>query len=159
MSTDPVEVSAGGGLGPPPSIGRPGLALVWALLAAAGIGGLIWGSERLRLGRIGVEDAWLSPGLAGPRLDRVPGGTPELYYHVRLTGVPAGSRLALECEWFDPSGVTVRHNRYETRLVDRDPWPTHCACPLRGAAPGHWRVSMSVAGRGLVETAFTVEGP
>lgn len=147
-------------LGPPPPTGRLGLAVAAALLAAAVLGGLVWGYSRVRLGRIGVEASWLTRGLEGPRQGGVVGasGAEDLYYHVRLTGVPLGRSLEVECEWFDPRGATVRLNRYETRVVDHDPWPTHCACPLGGAAPGPWRVLMSVEGRPVSETAFDVEG-
>jgi len=154
----PVEVLPEG-LGPPPSTSRLGTGLLVGALAAAAIGGLLWGRQRLELGRVAVEEAWLSPSAEGERLDRVTGDGAELYYHARLVGVPLGRALRLECEWFDASGATVRHNRYETRAVDHDPWPTHCRCAIPAGASGSWRVRMSLSGRELSETVFAVEAP
>ena len=155
---EPVEVLPEG-LGPPPSTSRLGTGLLVGALTAAGIGGLLWGRQRLELDRVGVEEAWLSSGPDGERLERLAGSGAELYYHARLTGVPLGRALRIECEWFDPAGATVRHNRYDTRVVDHDPWPTHCRCAIPGDASGSWRVRMSLSGRELSETAFTVEAP
>jgi hypothetical protein len=155
---EPVEVLPEG-LGPPPSTSRLGTGLLVGAVAAAGVGGLLWGSQRLESARVGVEAAWLSSGMEGERLERVPGDGRDVYYHVRLTGVSPGRALTLECEWFDPEGVTVRHSRYETRVVDHDPWPTHCRCPVSASAPGSWRVLMSLGGRELSETVFAVDAP
>jgi hypothetical protein len=147
------------GLGPPPRTSRIGTGLVALGVAACCAGAVYWGRNHWQLGRVRVEEAWLSQSIQGEHLDHVRAGAGALYYHARLLDVPLGRRLPMECEWFDPAGTTVRHNHYETRSVDHDPWPTHCRCPLSGAQPGPWRVAMSVGGRALSETVFTVEAP
>jgi len=147
------------GLGSPPPTSRVGTALVVLGVAACCAGAVYWGRNHWQLGRVRVEDAWLSGSLQAEPLEHVSADAGALYYHARLLDVPLGRHLPMECEWFDPEGTTVRHNRYETRTVDHDPWTTHCRCTLSGAEPGSWRVLMSVGGRALSETVFTVEAP
>jgi len=147
------------GLGPPPRGGRVGTGLVALGVLAGCAAAFYWGREHWQLGRVRAEAAWLSADLEGRPVERVRGGAGDVYYHARLAHVPMGRRLEVECEWFGPRGETAHHGRYETRAVDHDPWPTHCRCPLGGARPGSWRVAMSLGGRALSETVFTVDPP
>jgi len=146
------------GLGPTPGQRS------WIPVAVVLVGGAIvlvaalWAWERHQLGRVSVERAWLTAGLEGDRVDFVSRGAGDVYLHVRLIDVPLGEPLGMECEWFDPAGVTVRNNRYRTRTVERDPWTTRCKHSFGSdAAHGSWRVHMTLGGRSLVETHFEVE--
>ena len=154
---DRVAVSPEG-LGPAPGQRS------WVPVAVVLVGGAIalvaalWAWERHQLGRVSVEQAWLTAGREGDRVDRVSTGAGDVYFHGRLIDVPLGEALEMECEWIDPSGLTARHNRYRTRTVERDPWTTRCKHSFGSdAARGSWRVHMTLAGRSLVETYFEVE--
>ena len=82
---------------------------------------------------------------------------PDLYYRVTLSGAPHGARLPLVCDWLDPAEQIAHENRYETRPIDRDIWPTHCHYRIGSAAAvGEWKVRMRLNERVVSETAFTV---
>ena len=158
MNPEDEVVVSPNGLGPAPGQRS------WVPVAVVLVGGAIalvaalWAWERHQLGRIAVERAWLTAGLEGERVDSVNRGVGDVYLHARLIGVPLAEPLEMECEWFDPQGVSVRNNRYRTRAVERDPWTTRCKNSFGShAAHGSWRVHMTLAGRSLVEQIFEVE--
>lgn len=78
-------------------------------------------------------------------------------YEVVLTSAPVGSRLTLECQWLDPNGLIFNSNRYETRKITHDEWPTHCRSKILPNAPtGMWTVTMSHEGRRIGQMQFEV---
>ena len=79
-------------------------------------------------------------------------------YHVTLNGAPIGETLPLSCAWIDPLGHIAHQNSYTTVRVTKQVWPTHCRCPIGpAAAPGLWKVEMSLDGRLLRSTTFEVK--
>ncbi len=158
MSPEEGVVVSPDGLGPAPGQRS------WIPVAVVLVGGAVvlvaalWAWERQQLGRVTAERAWLTAGLDGDQVELVSRGAGDVYLQVRLIGVPLGEPLEVECEWFDPIGVTARNNRYRTRTVESDPWTTRCKHSFGSDAErGSWRVYMSLAGRSLVETIFEVE--
>ena len=84
--------------------------------------------------------------------------SPDVYYRVTLRDVPEGASLALGCDWIDPNGAVAHQNRYVTRPADKRVWPTQCHRLFGPAAlAGTWRVQMSLDGRVLATTPFTVK--
>ncbi len=85
-------------------------------------------------------------------------GNPELFYRVTLKDAPVGQTLSLSCSWTDPSGQVVKENHYQTRPIDTGIWQTHCRYQLgSAAAPGTWKVQMSLAGRNISDATFEVK--
>jgi heat shock protein HtpX len=77
-----------------------------------------------------------------------PQETPQIFYSVKLDGAPLGQRLALTCDWVNPSHQVVRHNRYQTRRIDHAVWNTWCRYQFPAdAAAGTWEVRMSLDDR------------
>ncbi len=84
--------------------------------------------------------------------------SPEVYFRVTLKDAPIGTRLALDCDWLDPTGQIVHQNHYQTRTIDRSIWPTHARWRFGAASPtGTWTVRMSVEGRTLRTSSFRIE--
>ncbi len=84
--------------------------------------------------------------------------SPLIYYRVTLKDAPIGKKLSLSCDWIDPSGQVVHQNRWETQTIDKAVWATHCRYQFNpAAAPGNWKVQMSVGERTLSTTSFTVK--
>lgn len=108
---------------------------------------------------VGVYEARLTLGQddGGTLVSVERGGGPDVHYRVTLKDVPAGASLALGCDWIDPNGTVAHQNRYVTRPADKSVWPTQCHHLFGPAAlSGVWSVRMSLAGRALVTTPFTV---
>ncbi|MEG4320690.1 MULTISPECIES: DUF3859 domain-containing protein [unclassified Microcoleus] len=83
---------------------------------------------------------------------------PEIFYRVTLKDAPLGKRLSLSCDWIDPSGQVVKHNRYQTREIDKSIWNTHCRYKIgTAAAPGNWQVKMFLENRAIGSTSFEVK--
>jgi hypothetical protein len=83
--------------------------------------------------------------------------SPLIYYRVTLKDAPIGKKLSLSCDWIDPSGQVVHQNRWETQTINKAVWPTHCRYQFTpAAAPGNWKVQMSLGERTLSTTSFTV---
>jgi hypothetical protein len=84
--------------------------------------------------------------------------SPLIYYRVTLKDAPIGKKLSLSCDWIDPSGQVVHQNRWETQTIDKAVWSTHCRYQFSpAAAPGNWKVQMSLGERTLSTTSFTVK--
>lgn len=84
--------------------------------------------------------------------------SPKVYYRVTLNEVPVGEKLSLTCDWIDPSGKVVHQSRYQTREVDKSVWQTNCFYQLgTGMSAGNWKVQMSLDGRIISSTSFTVK--
>lgn len=83
---------------------------------------------------------------------------PQIYYRVTLQNAPQGDKLSLGCDWIDPTGQIVHQNRYQTKTINKDVWPTYCRYQLGTAAqPGTWQVNMTMGDRLLSQTEFTVK--
>lgn len=81
----------------------------------------------------------------------------RVYYRVTLQQAPVGRKLDLQCNWIDPSGQIARQNRYQTRNIDREVWPTRCRYQIGSASPaGTWKVEMYLGDRLLDSTTFEV---
>ncbi len=85
-------------------------------------------------------------------------GNPEVYYRVVLSDVPLVGRLSLRCEWVDPDGRIARRNRYRTRFIYKNAWPTHCRQRFGGAdRVGRWEVRMLMNDRVLSTSSFVLK--
>jgi len=83
---------------------------------------------------------------------------PDVYYHVVLRDVPLGWRLDLHCDWVDPTGAIARRNTYQTRIVYRSTWATHCHQRFTEAsASGSWHVRLTMNGRVLSDAPFALK--
>jgi hypothetical protein len=82
----------------------------------------------------------------------------ELFYRVTLKNAPIGKKLALSCNWIDPSGQIVKQNNYQTREVKTSIWDTFCRYSINATAPvGNWKVEMFLEGRKISEETFMVQ--
>ena len=82
----------------------------------------------------------------------------ELFYRVTLKNAPIGKKLALSCNWIDPTGQIVKQNNYQTREVKTSIWDTFCRYSINSNAPvGNWKVEMFLEGRKISEETFMVQ--
>jgi hypothetical protein len=82
----------------------------------------------------------------------------ELFYRVTLKDAPIGKKLALSCNWIDPTGQIVKQNNYQTREVKTSIWDTFCRYSINSNAPmGNWKVEMFLEGRKISEETFMVQ--
>ncbi|MEH2138395.1 DUF3859 domain-containing protein [Nostoc sp.] len=83
---------------------------------------------------------------------------PEVFYRVTLKDAPLGKKLALSCNWIDPSGQIVKQNKYQTREINTSVWDTQCRYTINSAATvGNWQVQMFVEGRQISDETFEVK--
>ncbi|MDZ8260304.1 DUF3859 domain-containing protein [Nostoc sp. ChiQUE01b] len=83
---------------------------------------------------------------------------PEVLYRVTLKDVPLGQKLALSCNWIDPSGQIVKQNNYQTREINTSVWDTQCRYTINPAAiVGNWQVQMFLKGRQISDETFEVK--
>lgn len=83
---------------------------------------------------------------------------PEVSYHVTLKDAPLGKKLALSCNWTDPSGQIVKQNSYQTREINTSVWDTQCRYTINPAATvGNWKVQMFLEGRPISDETFEVK--
>ncbi|OYD88211.1 DUF3859 domain-containing protein [Nostoc sp. 'Peltigera membranacea cyanobiont' 213] len=83
---------------------------------------------------------------------------PEVFYRVTLKDAPLGKKLALSCNWIDPSGQIVKQNKYQTREINTSVWDTQCRYPINPAATvGNWQVQMFLEGRQISDETFEVK--
>ncbi|MEH2192226.1 MAG: DUF3859 domain-containing protein [Nostoc sp.] len=82
---------------------------------------------------------------------------PEVFYRVTLKDAPLGKKLALSCNWVDPSGQIVKQNNYQTREINTSVWDTQCRYTINSAATvGNWKVQMFLEGRQISDETFEV---
>ncbi|MBG1269234.1 DUF3859 domain-containing protein [Nostoc sp. WHI] len=83
---------------------------------------------------------------------------PEVSYRVKLKDAPVGKKLALSCNWIDPSGQIVKQNSYQTREINTSVWDTQCNYTINPAATvGNWQVQMFLEGRQISDETFEVK--
>ncbi|MCC5644471.1 DUF3859 domain-containing protein [Nostoc sp. CHAB 5824] len=83
---------------------------------------------------------------------------PEVSYRVTLKDAPLGKKLALSCNWIDPSGQIVKQNNYQTREINTSVWDTQCRYTINPAATvGNWKVQMFLEGRQISDETFEVK--
>lgn len=83
---------------------------------------------------------------------------PKLYYRVTLKDVPVNQKLTINCDWLDPNSNIVHENRYQTKKIDQQVWPTYCFYQLgNNAAVGNWQVKMKLGERVLSTDNFVVQ--
>ncbi|MEH2240453.1 DUF3859 domain-containing protein [Nostoc sp.] len=83
---------------------------------------------------------------------------PEVFYGVTLKDAPLGKKLALSCNWIDPSGQIVKQNNYQTREISTSVWDTQCRYTINPAATvGNWKVQMFLEGRQISDETFEVK--
>ncbi len=83
---------------------------------------------------------------------------PEVLYRVTLKDAPLGKKLALSCNWIDPSGQIVKQNSYQTREINTSVWDTQCRYTINPAATvGNWKVQMFLEGRQISDETFEVK--
>lgn len=83
---------------------------------------------------------------------------PKLYYRVTLQDAPVNQKLTINCDWIDPNSNIVHENRYQTKNIDRQVWPTYCFYQLSNNAPsGNWQVKMKLGERVLSTDNFLVK--
>lgn len=82
---------------------------------------------------------------------------PEVWFRVTLKDVPRGKQLHLHCDWTAPDGQVMHQNDYETRAIDKDPWPTHARCRFGPtSATGQWQATLKLSGRVLATAVLDV---
>ncbi len=82
----------------------------------------------------------------------------ELTYLVTLNDAPVGEKLALNCDWRDPSGKTAHSNNFETKNITTPVWNTQCRYQLPGNAPsGSWQVQIKTGERLIKQAPFDVK--
>ncbi|MDY6803280.1 MAG: hypothetical protein SXA11_05670 [Cyanobacteriota bacterium] len=135
-----------------------------ALAAAALVGGSVWffGNQQALTGvYANSEQSVLTVESGGGReaiatVDRLE--NPQVSYRVTLQDAPVGQELSLGCDWINPQGQTAHQNRYETKTVDKEVWPTRCRYRFNnGSAVGTWEVRMFLGDRLLSKTQFLVK--
>ncbi|MBE9106194.1 DUF3859 domain-containing protein [Nostoc cf. edaphicum LEGE 07299] len=83
---------------------------------------------------------------------------PEVLYRVTLKDAPLGKKLALSCNWIDPSGQIVKQNNYQTREINTSVWDTQCRYIINPTATvGKWKVQMFLEGRQISDATFEVK--
>ncbi|MDJ0557061.1 MAG: transmembrane domain-containing protein [Microcoleaceae cyanobacterium MO_207.B10] len=83
---------------------------------------------------------------------------PEVFYRVTLQDAPVGKKLSLGCNWINPSSEITHQNRYQTRDINQEVWPTYCRYQFNPGLPtGKWQVEMYLGDRLLSQTEFTVK--
>jgi hypothetical protein len=92
----------------------------------------------------------------GENLKVVSKGT-EVAYRVTLGDAPVGDKLALHCNWLDPTGKTLHSSRFETKNITTPIWNTQCRYQLPLDAPtGAWQVQLKTGDRLLKQAPFDV---
>jgi hypothetical protein len=82
----------------------------------------------------------------------------EVFYRITLSNAPVGEKLALSCQWSDPTGQIVHQNRYQTKEINSPIWNTVCRHTIGSAAPvGTWKVQAFVGDRLLSDATFDVK--
>ena len=83
---------------------------------------------------------------------------PEVRLDVVLAHAPQGQALELACDWNGPGGDVRHQNRFTTKVIDKDVWPTHCRYRIESQDPaGEWSVTMRQNDRTLATQGFKVE--
>jgi hypothetical protein len=82
----------------------------------------------------------------------------ELFYQVTLSDAPVGEKLALNCNWLDPTGKTAHSNRFETKNITTPVWNTQCRYRLPlDATNGAWQVQIKTGDRLIKQAPFEVK--
>jgi uncharacterized ubiquitin-like protein YukD len=82
----------------------------------------------------------------------------ELSYQVTLSDAPVGEKLALNCNWLDPTGKTAHSNRFETKNITTSVWNTQCRYRLPlDAMNGAWQVQIKTGDRLIKQAPFDVK--
>jgi hypothetical protein len=82
----------------------------------------------------------------------------ELSYLVTLSDAPVGEKLALNCNWLDPTGKVTHSNRFETKSITTPVWNTQCRYQLPLDAPnGAWQVQIKTGDRLIKQAPFDVQ--
>jgi hypothetical protein len=94
---------------------------------------------------------------AGENLQTVSKGS-ALVYRVTLSDAPVGEKLNLTCNWVDSTGGIAHTNQFDTKSITTPSWNTQCRYQIPvGAAPGNWKVQISVGDRSLKQAPFVVQ--
>jgi hypothetical protein len=127
------------------------------LVVAIAIPTVLFWQNRQDLSRVSVQQDRITQATQDFKVvDRQ--GNPDVYYRVTLKDAPIGKKLALSCDWVDPSGQVVKQNRFETQPVTTTVWATHCRYRMGSATPtGTWTVKMFLDGRPLDNATFDVK--
>jgi hypothetical protein len=136
---------------------RKRLLLVSAALTTVIVAALAFGwqqqTEAAALSRISVAHSTLEPGTVVRREDR-----PEITLSASLANAPEGERVELGCDWTDGNGTLRYQQRWRTKPIDRELWPTHCKQRLGPADPaGTWSVTLSQERRPLVRLELSLQ--
>ncbi len=136
--------------------------LAKVVAAALLLGGLALGwrahSRSQALEQMGVTSAALTiGGASGPAIvSRA--ALPKVGFELVLQQPPQGVALDLRCDWRGPAGDLRHQNRWLTKAVDKDVWPTHCSRVFDASDPqGAWSVAMQLGEQQLAIERFTVE--
>jgi hypothetical protein len=129
------------------------------LVVAIAIPTLLFWQNRQELGQVSAQQDRITLAQETQTVKNVDRqGNPDVYYRVTLKDAPIGKKLALSCDWVDPSGQVVKQNRFETQPVTTAVWATHCRYRMGSATPtGTWTVKMFLDGRPLDNATFDVK--
>jgi hypothetical protein len=133
-------------------------ALVLAGLATAGTFAWRTSARDQALARITVSQATLKLGADPLPQSLARSANPEVALAVVLEHAPQGAGIDLTCEWRAADGKVRHMNRWQTKSIDRDLFPTHCRRAFGAADPaGRWSVTMKQDGRELTTESFHLE--
>ncbi len=132
---------------------------VLAIAAVALVGGSVWffnNKQQLTGVYANSEQSTLTVGReAIATVNRLE--NPQVTYGVTLQDAPLGQQLSLGCDWINPQGQVAYQNRYETKTIDKEVWPTQCKYRFNSGSPaGTWEVQMFLGDRLVSQTQFTV---
>jgi hypothetical protein len=134
-----------------------GLSALTASLVGAAV---LWSgrSQSRALDAVGVSSAQVERDdqpVAGP-IGHDP--SVRLSFEVVLEHPPEGAVLDLSCRWRDPAGSERYVNRWSTKPIEHDQWPTRCRHEFDARdARGTWSVSMSLGDRSLSSAHFELK--
>jgi hypothetical protein len=134
-----------------------GLAVGTVVLAAALLGYRAH-SQQQALAQIGVADAdlELAPGQPATTFSR--STLPQVTLRAALNRAPRGENVELGCRWNAPGGAVRYENRWDTKAIDRDLWPTHCRQRFTASdPPGAWSVTLTQGERPLTTLQFVLQ--
>jgi hypothetical protein len=136
------------------------IAVAGALLLLAGASALVLRSraEDHALAQMSAAQAVVELAGAPAPAAVARASSPELRFAVVLASPPQGAALPLRCEWAGPDGAVRYTNRWDTKSIDRDRFPTHCRHAFGAAdAAGTWSVTMKQGERTVATQSFVLE--
>ncbi len=138
--------------------GLVALALPLACGAAIAVGAWRHHATTVALSLVTASEATLTVQGAPVALPLARATHPEVVFDVVLAQAPEGASLDLSCRWTGPDGSVHHQNRWTTKEVDHDHWPTHCRHAFGETdAAGAWSVTLADSEHDLATRGFSLK--